>query len=222
MRLSLSAALVFTFLLTRNATTVTPLGAPGGRPAWHRGLPLRRAARSARQTRRPHHQPQRIDRSKTPDIDLIARHKDLKLVALLAPEHGIRGDAAAGEKIADETDREDRRADLLALQGRGSRADAGDAEGRRRAGLRPAGSRRPHVDLRLDDGAVDAGGREEGDPVRRPRPAQPDRRRDRRRRAARSGVQVVRRDVSDPGAPWDDRRRAGDAVQPEATASARI
>ena len=45
-----------------------------------------------------------IDRSRTPDIDLIAQHKDLKLVALLAAEHGIRGDVAAGEKIADETD----------------------------------------------------------------------------------------------------------------------
>ena len=45
-----------------------------------------------------------IDRSRTPDIDLIARHKDLKLVALFAPEHGIRGDAAAGLKIGDETD----------------------------------------------------------------------------------------------------------------------
>jgi uncharacterized protein YbbC (DUF1343 family) len=45
-----------------------------------------------------------IDRSRTPDIDLIARHKDLKLVALLAPEHGIRGDAAEGVKIVDETD----------------------------------------------------------------------------------------------------------------------
>jgi uncharacterized protein YbbC (DUF1343 family) len=45
-----------------------------------------------------------IDRSKTSDIDLIARHKDLKLVALLAPEHGIRGDAPAGERIGDETD----------------------------------------------------------------------------------------------------------------------
>jgi uncharacterized protein YbbC (DUF1343 family) len=45
-----------------------------------------------------------IDRAKTPVIDLIARHQDLKLVALLAPEHGIRGDAAAGEKIEDEKD----------------------------------------------------------------------------------------------------------------------
>jgi len=45
-----------------------------------------------------------IDRSRTPDIDLIAKHKDLKLVALLAPEHGMRGTAAAGEKVVDEID----------------------------------------------------------------------------------------------------------------------
>lgn len=45
-----------------------------------------------------------VDRSGTPDIDLIARHKDLKLVALFAAEHGIRGDVAAGAKIADDRD----------------------------------------------------------------------------------------------------------------------
>ena len=45
-----------------------------------------------------------IDRSRTPDIDLIAKHKDLKLVALLAPEHGIRGTAEAGDMLVDETD----------------------------------------------------------------------------------------------------------------------
>jgi len=45
-----------------------------------------------------------VDRAKVPDIDLIARHRDLKLVALLAPEHGIRGDAAAGAQIEDEKD----------------------------------------------------------------------------------------------------------------------
>jgi uncharacterized protein YbbC (DUF1343 family) len=45
-----------------------------------------------------------IDSSGTSDIDLIAKHRDLKLVALLAPEHGIRGTAEAGEKIIDETD----------------------------------------------------------------------------------------------------------------------
>jgi uncharacterized protein YbbC (DUF1343 family) len=45
-----------------------------------------------------------VDRSRTSDIDLIARHRELKLVALLAPEHGIRGDAAEGVKIVDEID----------------------------------------------------------------------------------------------------------------------
>jgi uncharacterized protein YbbC (DUF1343 family) len=45
-----------------------------------------------------------IDRARTPDIDLIARHPHLKLVALLAPEHGIRGDAQAGVMIENETD----------------------------------------------------------------------------------------------------------------------
>src|SRR5918993_2957533 len=43
-----------------------------------------------------------IDRAKRPAVDLIAGHKDVKLVALLAPEHGIRGIAAAGEKILDD------------------------------------------------------------------------------------------------------------------------
>ena len=45
-----------------------------------------------------------VDRSRRPDIDLIAAHKDLKLVALLAPEHGIRGDAQDGVTIEHETD----------------------------------------------------------------------------------------------------------------------
>src|SRR3712207_234122 len=45
-----------------------------------------------------------IDGSATSDIDLIAKHPDLKLVALLAPEHGIRGTAEAGEQVVDGTD----------------------------------------------------------------------------------------------------------------------
>jgi len=45
-----------------------------------------------------------IDRARNLDIDLIAKHKDLELVALFAPEHGIRGDAPAGQKIVDEKD----------------------------------------------------------------------------------------------------------------------
>ena len=45
-----------------------------------------------------------IDRARVPDIDLIAQHKDLTLVALMAPEHGIRGDAAEGVRIEHDTD----------------------------------------------------------------------------------------------------------------------
>jgi uncharacterized protein YbbC (DUF1343 family) len=45
-----------------------------------------------------------IDRSGTSDIDLIAAHPELQLVALFAAEHGIRGTAAAGEKIVDGRD----------------------------------------------------------------------------------------------------------------------
>jgi uncharacterized protein YbbC (DUF1343 family) len=45
-----------------------------------------------------------IDRAGRSAIDLLAAHTDLKLVALFAAEHGIRGIAAAGEKISDERD----------------------------------------------------------------------------------------------------------------------
>ena len=45
-----------------------------------------------------------IDRAGRPAIDLMAQHKDLRLVALFAPEHGIRGTAAAGAKVEDERD----------------------------------------------------------------------------------------------------------------------
>ncbi len=45
-----------------------------------------------------------IDRSGRLDIDLIAQHKDLKLVALMAAEHGIRGTVADGAAISDEVD----------------------------------------------------------------------------------------------------------------------
>src|SRR5918993_110803 len=45
-----------------------------------------------------------VDRAGTSDIDLIAAHPDLKLVALFAAEHGIRGVSAAGEKVADGRD----------------------------------------------------------------------------------------------------------------------
>jgi uncharacterized protein YbbC (DUF1343 family) len=45
-----------------------------------------------------------IDRAGVSAIDRIARHDGLRLVALLAPEHGIRGEADAGATIEDERD----------------------------------------------------------------------------------------------------------------------
>lgn len=45
-----------------------------------------------------------IDRAGRSDIDLIAQSGDLKLVALLAPEHGIRGNLEAGATVADGVD----------------------------------------------------------------------------------------------------------------------
>jgi uncharacterized protein YbbC (DUF1343 family) len=45
-----------------------------------------------------------IDRARNSAIDLMASHPELDLVALLAPEHGIRGDIQAGVKVSDEKD----------------------------------------------------------------------------------------------------------------------
>ena len=45
-----------------------------------------------------------IDRAGTSGIDLVAANPDVKLVALFAAEHGIRGVAAAGEKVTDGRD----------------------------------------------------------------------------------------------------------------------
>lgn len=45
-----------------------------------------------------------VDRERRTDIDLVAAHPQLKLVALLAAEHGIRGTVAPGEFIKDEVD----------------------------------------------------------------------------------------------------------------------
>ena len=45
-----------------------------------------------------------IDRAGTSGIDLLAAHAEVKLVALFAAEHGIRGVVAAGEKVVDGRD----------------------------------------------------------------------------------------------------------------------
>jgi uncharacterized protein YbbC (DUF1343 family) len=45
-----------------------------------------------------------VNRSLVPAIDLFYEHRDIQLTALYGPEHGIRGDAKEGEKIANSTD----------------------------------------------------------------------------------------------------------------------
>ena len=47
-----------------------------------------------------------IDRAGRSDIDLLALRSDVRLVALFAAEHGIRGVAAAGEKVTNDRDPE--------------------------------------------------------------------------------------------------------------------
>lgn len=44
--------------------------------------------------------PTGVDRQLRSDIDLLARHPLLRLVALFGPEHGVRGNSQAGEQVA--------------------------------------------------------------------------------------------------------------------------
>ena len=46
-----------------------------------------------------------LDRDGVPSIDRLARSPGVRLVALFAPEHGIRGDMAPGEEVSDTVDR---------------------------------------------------------------------------------------------------------------------
>ena len=103
--LASAAVLVAFLLLSLSAGSQTP--AESRRPAVQPGIEvfladLPPALRGKRVGLITNHTG--IDRSRTSDIDLIARHEGLKLVALLAPEHGIRGNAEAGVRIQDEKD----------------------------------------------------------------------------------------------------------------------
>lgn len=48
--------------------------------------------------------PTGVDNSLKSTIDILCEAKNVELVALFAPEHGVRGDAHAGDMIADQTD----------------------------------------------------------------------------------------------------------------------
>ena len=45
-----------------------------------------------------------VDRQLRSDIDRLAAHPDVALVALFGPEHGVRGDVQAGDKVASSRD----------------------------------------------------------------------------------------------------------------------
>jgi len=49
--------------------------------------------------------PAGVNRFGVPTVDILRKAPNLKLVALFGPEHGIYGDASAGENIADTVDR---------------------------------------------------------------------------------------------------------------------
>jgi len=48
--------------------------------------------------------PSGVDRHFQSSVDLLARHPDIELVALFGPEHGIRGEAQAGDHVSTGTD----------------------------------------------------------------------------------------------------------------------
>jgi len=49
--------------------------------------------------------PTSVNGSLIPDVDLFHRNPKIKLVALFGPEHGVRGDVPAGQKIKDYVDK---------------------------------------------------------------------------------------------------------------------
>ncbi|HID94011.1 MAG TPA: DUF1343 domain-containing protein [bacterium (Candidatus Stahlbacteria)] len=49
--------------------------------------------------------PTSVNGSLIPDVDLLYRNPKIKLVALFGPEHGVRGDVPAGQKIKDYVDK---------------------------------------------------------------------------------------------------------------------
>ena len=48
--------------------------------------------------------PSGVDRNLRSTIDILHNAKDVELVALFGPEHGVRGDAYAGDKVSDDVD----------------------------------------------------------------------------------------------------------------------
>lgn len=98
----LLAGLVFSLgpALPAKAGGPSPTHVPGIEVLLHERLDLLRGKRVGLVTNHTG-----VDRQLRSSIDLLAKHADFKLVALFGPEHGVRGDAQAGEPVADARDR---------------------------------------------------------------------------------------------------------------------
>ena len=113
-------------------------------------------------------------RDGTPSIDLLADHPEVELVALYSPEHGIRGSAEAGERVASGID-ERTGLPVHSLYGETVRPHRHHARRRRGSALRHPGHRNALLHLLVHHGPVNGGGGRARHPVRGARPPQPDR-----------------------------------------------
>ena len=143
-------------------------------------------------------------------IDVLFRAPDVKLVKLFSPEHGIRGevDAAVPDSVDEATG-----LPIISLYGKNRKPQPKDLEG---------------IDVLVYDiqdigarfytyistlGLVLEAAKEIEQGRARPRPPQPDRGPRGRRAGAGRRVRLVHRLPCPAGPAWDDRRRAGPAVQ---------
>ena len=81
------------------AQAVTPVVKPGVEVLRDGGFEALRGKRVGLITN-----PTGVDNALRATVDILNDAPDVKLVALFAPEHGVRGDVTAGAKVADTTD----------------------------------------------------------------------------------------------------------------------
>ena len=96
--------------------------------------------------------PTGIDRSFQSTIDILHNAPNVKLVALYGPEHGVRGDVYAGDKVDNRVDV--RTTGIFALRSH-PKTHKGDAAGNRCPGIRHTGQRMSFVYLHFHHGAGD-------------------------------------------------------------------
>ena len=156
--------------------------------------------------------PTGVDATLHSTIDVLFAAHDVKLVALFGPEHGVRGDFAAGDRVDTYTDAAHRPAGVFALR-ENPKTDTGDAQGDRRPGLRYPGQRLPVVHLHQHHGSGDGSRSHSEDPIHRPGPPEPARWEQDRREHRREAVHVVRQSIPHPLCLRTDLRRTGPAPQ---------